>query len=160
MTSDTDAASLTVRRAEPADGDGMGDVWLSAWRVTYDFPPGHPDEDVRRWLVEHLVPTHETWVAVDGRERVVALMALSATMVEQLYVAPDWIGRGLGSRLLDMAKTRRPGGLELWTFQANRRARQFYERHGFVEVERTDGSRNEERQPDLRYAWRPAPSEP
>ncbi len=108
MTSDTDAASLTIRRAEPADGDGIGDVWLAAWRVTYDFPPGHPDEDVRRWLVEHLVPTHETWVAVDGRERVVALMALSDTMVEQLYVAPDWIGRGLGSRLLDLAKTRRP----------------------------------------------------
>ena len=29
-------------------------------------------------------------------------------MVEQLYLAPDWIGRGLGGRLLDLAKARRP----------------------------------------------------
>ncbi len=46
-------------------------------------------------------------------------------------------------------------GLELWTFQVNARARRFYERHGFVEVDRTDGGHNEERQPDVRYAWRP-----
>jgi hypothetical protein len=29
----------------------------------------------------------------------------------------------------------------------------FYERHGFVEAERTDGRRNEERAPDIRYVW-------
>ena len=31
-----------------------------------------------------------------------------------------------------LAKERRPGGLELYTFQVNDRARRFYERHGFV----------------------------
>lgn len=157
---DADAAAPTIRRAGPADGAGIGDVWLTSWRVTYDFPPGHPDDDVRRWLAEELLPRHETWVAVDGDDRIVALMALSEGMVEQLYVAPDWIGRGLGSRLIDLAKDRRPGGLELWTFEANTRARRFYEHHGFVEVERTDGARTAERQPDVRYAWRPGSARP
>ena len=32
-------------------------------------------------------------------------------------------------------------------------ARAFYARHGLVELERTDGSGNEERAPDLRMAW-------
>jgi ribosomal protein S18 acetylase RimI-like enzyme len=35
----------------------------------------------------------------------------------------------------------------------NERAQRFYERHGFTEVERTDGSDNEERAPDIQYAY-------
>ncbi|HEY1625475.1 MAG TPA: MmcQ/YjbR family DNA-binding protein [Streptosporangiaceae bacterium] len=58
-------------------------------------------------------------------------------------------------RLLDLAKRRRPGGLQLWTFESNVRARRFYARHGFTVEERTDGSGNEERAPDMRYVWGP-----
>jgi len=43
----------------------------------------------------------------------------------------------------------------LWTFVSNVRAQRFYERHGFTVAERTDGSGNEEKAPDLRYVWRP-----
>ena len=48
-----------------------------------------------------------------------------------------------------------PDGFSLWTFQKNEGARRFYERHGFDAVELTDGSGNMEREPDVRYAWRP-----
>jgi ribosomal protein S18 acetylase RimI-like enzyme len=90
---------------------------------------------------------------------VVALMALTSDEVNQLYVAPGWTGRGIGSHLIALAKQRRPGGLDLYTFPVNMGARRFYERHGFVEVERGDGSGNEEGQPDVRYAWRRAQPE-
>jgi GNAT superfamily N-acetyltransferase len=82
-------------------------------------------------------------------------MALSESKVEHLYVAPDWIGRGAGRRLLDLAKERRPGGLELYCFQVNARARRFYERNGFEPVAFGDGSGNMERQPDVLYRWAP-----
>jgi ribosomal protein S18 acetylase RimI-like enzyme len=150
------AERLVIRRATTADATGVGDVWLASWRATFDFPPAHPDADVRRWLAEELVPEHETWVVADPADgRLVALMALSDSMVEQLYVAPDWIGRGIGRRLIDLAKQRRPDGLELYCFQVNTGARRFYERHGFEPVEFGDGSGNMERQPDVRYRWRP-----
>lgn len=142
-----------IRPATPDDHDGIGDVWLASWRATFDFPPGHPDDEVRHWLSDHLVPDHETWVAVDGGT-VVGLMALSDTMIEQLYVAPAWIGRGLGRRFVGLAKERRPDGLDLHCFQVNARARAFYEKHGFTAIDFGDGSGNEERQPDVRYAWR------
>ena len=147
---------LVIRRAGDRDATGLGDVWLSAWRATFDFPPSHPDEDVRRWLATELLPGNETWVAVDPAtdERVVALMALSDRMVEQLYVAPDWIGHGLGGRLLALAKDRRPAGLELYCFQVNAFARRFYEARGFEPVSFGDGSGNEERQADVLYRWR------
>ena len=34
-------------------------------------------------------------------------MALSDDMIEQLYVAPAWIGRGLGQRLVALAEGQR-----------------------------------------------------
>jgi pimeloyl-ACP methyl ester carboxylesterase/GNAT superfamily N-acetyltransferase len=143
-----------LRRALPADGPAIGDVWLGSWRATFEFPPAHPDDDVRRWLADELVPHHETWVAeADGH--LVGLMALSTTMVEQLYLAPDWIGRGLGRRLLALAKERRPDGLDLFCFAANTRARGFYEAHDFHPIAFGDGRGNQERQPDIHYAWRP-----
>jgi hypothetical protein len=54
-----------------------------------------------------------------------------------------------------LAKQRSPAELQLWTFQVNAGARRFYERHGFVPVELTDGATNQERQPDVRYRWVP-----
>lgn len=152
-----EADGVTIRRATDDDAVGIGDVWLTSWRATFDFEPGHPDDDVRRWLATELLPRHETWVAVDGDGNLVGLMALSATMLEQLYVTPEWIGRGLGKRFVALAKERRPAGLDLYCFAVNGRARRFYEREGFEAIAFGDGSGNEERQPDVRYAWRPAP---
>ena len=156
MTAARAADGLVIRRAAVDDADAIGDVWLASWRATFDFPPAHPDEDVRRWLREEQVPRHETWVAADplADGRVVALMALSDTMVEQLYVGPDWIGRGAGRRLIALAKERRPDGLELYCFAVNAPARRFYERHGFAPVAFGDGSKNMEGQPDVLYRWR------
>jgi pimeloyl-ACP methyl ester carboxylesterase/GNAT superfamily N-acetyltransferase len=148
---------IAIRRAGPEDADVIGDVWLASWRATFEFPPAHPDADVRRWLAEELLPKSEVWVAVDPDDggRVVGFIALSTSMVEQLYVAPDWIGRGVGERLITLAKGRRPDGLDLYCFQVNAFARRFYEHRGFVPIAFGDGSNNEERQPDIRYAWRP-----
>jgi GNAT superfamily N-acetyltransferase len=147
---------LVIRRATTDDGPNLGDVWLSSWRATFDFPPSHPDDDVRRWLATEMLPRNEVWVATDPDhgDRVVAFMALSDWKVEQLYVLPGWIGRGLGRRFVELAKTRRPAGLDLWCFQVNAGARRFYERNAFVPVLFGDGSTNEERQPDILYRWR------
>ena len=63
-----------------------------------------------------------------------------------------WCG-GAGTQLIDAAKTTGVGVLELWCFQANERARRFYEARGFRAIRFTDGADNEERMPDIRYRW-------
>ncbi len=151
---------IELRRAGDADAAIIAEIWLRSFRATYDFPPAHPDEDVRRWVREDLVAGTETWVAVaepaDGAAaRIVAFMALDGDDLAQLYVDPGWLRRGIGSRLVDLAKARRRGGLGLYTFQVNAAARAFYARHGFRVVWLGDGSANEERQPDLRLTWHP-----
>lgn len=144
-------------------------MFLSSFRATYDFPLAHPDDDVRRYVREELIEAGETWVAVQApfdrmdepaAGSIVGLMTVGDGELDQLYIRPDSSGRGFGGRLLALAKARRPGGLGLYTFQVNARARRFYESNGFTVVDLDDGDRNEEHQPDIRYAWHPARSAP
>jgi GNAT superfamily N-acetyltransferase len=145
---------VRIRRAIAGDAAEVADVWLRSFGSAYAFPPAHPDDDVRGWIRDLLIPGGTAWVA-EGGGRVLALLAVSAGWVDQLYVDPEAHGRGIGRALLDHAKALQPDGLQLWTFQANERARRFYVRNGFVEVELTDGSTTEERQADVRLEWRP-----
>jgi GNAT superfamily N-acetyltransferase len=142
-----------LRRATPMDAPTVAVIHIAAFRATYAFELAHSEEEVRVWVRDDLLPRTETWVAeTDGD--VVAFLSLGGGWIEQLYVAPGHTGRGIGSRLIALAKERQPAGLQLWTFQVNAGARRFYERHGFAPVEMTDGAGNEERQPDVRYAWK------
>jgi ribosomal protein S18 acetylase RimI-like enzyme len=150
----TATTDLTIRRAAQADAPAIADVYLAAFKSTYDFPLAHTDEEVRGWVAEEVVPGLETWVAEIGG-RVVAMMVLDEPGVGHLYVDPPWQRHGIGSRLMELAKQRRPGGLELYTVQVNDRARRFYEGHGFAVATLGDGSGNEEGQPDVLYRWRP-----
>ena len=151
----TDDEGTVIRRATAADAGAVGDVFLASFHATYAFPLAHTDDEVRGWIRDDLVARQETWVALVAG-RIVGLMAVAPGVLDQLYVAPDRLGAGIGRRLLDLAKERSPGGLILYTFQVNERARRFYERNGFVVDALGDGSGNEEGQPDVRYRWRPS----
>jgi putative acetyltransferase len=107
-------------------------------------------EDRAYWR-DHLFATCHVWGAEEAG-RLVGVIAYRAGSVEQLYVLPEAQGRGIGQTLLAKAKAEYDL-LDLWTFQQNTRARRFYEKHGFVIVEKTDGCDNEERAPDIRYRW-------
>lgn len=151
-----------LRPATAGDVRSVADVYLRSRAASVPaIPPGiHPDTDVRDWVATTLfadaerLADHELWVAVEAGT-VVGFMVLSGDWIGHLYLEPGATGRGTGSDFVQLAKARRPGGLQLWTFESNSGARRFYERHGFVAVERTDGT-NEEGEPDVRYRWLPA----
>lgn len=149
---DHDGVVAQIRRATASDAATLAEVYLASFKATYEFPLAHTDDEVRSWVRDILLPTTETWVAEDGG-RTIGFIALGETSVEHLYLTPERTGEGIGSRLLALAQRQRPAGLSLWTFQTNTGARHFYERHGFRVAQLTDGSGNEERQPDVRYVW-------
>jgi len=146
-----------LRRAEAADADAIGDIWIAAFGATYAFPAAHTEEQIREWIGHHLLNETETWVAEEDGADIIGFLSLTDDMLDQLYVRPGSTGHGIGGRLVTLAKTRRPRGLDLYTFAVNAGARRFYERHGFVAIAFGDGSGNEERQPDVRYRWTPEP---
>lgn len=152
------ATELVLRPASAADADAVADVHLASRRAA-PMPPGiHPEAEVRAWLAAR-IGQDDVWVAdVDGR--VVGYARFTATWLDDLYVTPEYAGAGVGSALLDLVKSLRPEGFGLWVFEVNEPARAFYLRRGFVERERTDGSGNEERAPDVRMEWSGAPAGP
>lgn len=147
---------VVLRRARAADAGAAAGVWLRSFAAALpDVVRPRSDDEVRDYFRHVLVPLRETWVAGAAGEGVVGVLVLEGEELDQLYLEPGWRGRGLGDRFVRLAKERSPTGLSLWTFQVNTPAHRFYERHGFTAVERTDGSGNEEREPDVRYRWRP-----
>jgi GNAT superfamily N-acetyltransferase len=148
-----DGVRFGVRRATHGDARSIAEVWLRSRRASVPAIPApvHSDDNARRWISDVVVPNGQTWV-IAAEAGVVALLVLDNGTIDQLYVDPAHTGSGLGSQLIEFAKDEHPGGLDLWTFQANVGARRFYERHGFVAVETTDGD-NEEGAPDVRYHW-------
>lgn len=142
---------MLLRPAEATDADAVATVHLRS-RSAAAMPPGvHPEVEVRAWLAGRIDPD-DVWVAEDDG-LVVGYARFTPTWLDDLYVLPSYAGRGVGSALLDLVKARRPDGFCLWVFESNAPARSFYARHGLIELERTDGSANEERAPDIRMAW-------
>jgi GNAT superfamily N-acetyltransferase len=144
-----------VRRGREADARAAANLWLRARMSSVDTIPApvHDDEDVRAWFASHVVAETELWIATDSAGTLVGILVLEADWVDQLYVEPTMTGQGIGAQLLSLAKRQRPERLRLWTFAANHGAQRFYERHGFVETDRTDGRDNEEGAPDILYTW-------
>ncbi|MFZ4718880.1 MAG: GNAT family N-acetyltransferase [Ilumatobacteraceae bacterium] len=149
----------SLRTVRAADAGECAYVYLRSREFGLPtVPVVHERSDVKRWMADEVVGRTDMWVAdVDGV--IAGLMVLGherdGGWIEHLYLDPSWMGRGLGAQFIDLARRRCPEGLQLWTFEVNEPARRFYERHGFVAEESTDGRGNEERAPDVRYRWLP-----
>ena len=146
------SADLWLRPAEPGEAAVLAAVHLRSRRAAPMPDPVHDEADVTRWLAGRL-ESDEVWVADLADHGVVGYARLTPGWLDDLYVVPVAARRGVGTALLDLVKAREPAGFCLWVVASNTPARAFYERHGLVELESTDGSANEERAPDVRLAW-------
>jgi len=129
---------FVLRPYQPADQPALADLWVASWGKAlpqFDFEARRP------WLGERLAE-----LAAEGAEIIVAVRPPSGTphgfmtlhpgtgYIDQLAVALDEWGSGLGLELLGHAKARVPTGLELHVNLDNPRAIRFYEREGFTKI--------------------------
>lgn len=141
-----------VRPAVADDADAIGRVNRLARTTAMPWLPDlhSPDEDLP--FFRATIDRESTWVAIVDHQ-VVGFISVDGEQVDHLYVAPEHQGRGIGSDLLSVAQGLGTPRLRLWAFQRNAAARAFYGSHGFREVRTTDGSDNEEREPDVLLEW-------
>jgi GNAT superfamily N-acetyltransferase len=138
-----------IRRATEEDVEEIVAIFEPSFATLEFLPKLHTHEENVAFFRRSL-EDGEAYLTADG------FALLVRDTLAHLYVHPRSIGRGLGHALFEHVKTVRPDGFDFWVFQANERARRFYEAHGAVAVEFGDGSGNEEGVPDVRYEWRPS----
>ena len=98
------ADPVLLRPAGPDDAAAVADVWLRSFDAALPtVRRAHPDDDVRRWIRDVIVPRDGTWVAETGGA-VVGVLALAGGWVDQLYLDPEFRGRGIGDRFVALAE--------------------------------------------------------
>ena len=146
--------AVELVRADASDAAEIAAVFMDARKGIAYLPESPYSEeqtvDFFRGLIDD--PGNAVLYAVTEDGSMAGFGVFGEGRLDHLYVRPIFQGKGIGTRLLEAAQTRfdHLGG---WVFERNTEAIKLYERHGFKVVERTDGSRNEEHEPDLRIVW-------
>jgi len=143
---------IELRSAMAYDAPQIARILRKARQHSLPYLPDihTPEEDLD--FIREVVLNESTVIVAETEETIVGFCAYRGGWIDHLYVLPEHHGKGIGTALLDNAKNANHG-LELWTFQKNRRAIGFYVKHGFFCAELTDGSGNEEKEPDARFVW-------
>jgi ribosomal protein S18 acetylase RimI-like enzyme len=140
----------SARSQDMAVCAAMVNDWIdgTAW-----MPRVHTHDEVVKHYESEVSTKRQTIVAVDGAH-VRGFVTLSRDgFITALYVEEASRNMGIGGLLLARAKRELSPGVNLYTFLANENAIRFYQRHGFIEINRTTGD-NEENLPDILMEWR------
>jgi ribosomal protein S18 acetylase RimI-like enzyme len=124
------------------------------WREAFEFGVGvtdpHPLSEQRDYFLAQVLPQYRVTLAV-LESKLAGFIAASEESVSQLHVQVGLHRQGIGSALLALSKARSKGSLWLYAFTRNVRACRFYEKHGFVAVER--GFEPNWQLEDVKYSW-------
>lgn len=147
-----------MRSFASSDARATAHVWQRAGLDEYSYLPDFQKlnrSNVLPVFQELIADPCRIWVYESGGSVRGFVAVKDCSTVDRLYVDPGCQRRGVGSALLDHAKSISPSGLELHTHQQNMRALAFYERAGFVPV-RWSTSPPPECVPDVELHWRPS----
>jgi putative acetyltransferase len=125
-----------IRRAVSDDRERLIDIWWRSASATHRF--------LSRPQLEALLPevralqleTLDTWVLCTSPESAVGFLVMNGRAVEALFIAPEWLRRGGGSRLLRHAREL-AGPLTVEVNEQNTDAVAFYLAQRFEVVRRS-----------------------
>ena len=142
-----------IKDYDPVKAEELVTMWRASKREALgDYTEPHDFDSFLSFLREKLSKTHTIKMAVESKTgAVLGFVAFTEGDLDQIYIRPDSQGAGIGIALLDIAKRHSPNGLKLYTFQCNKKAQKFYEKHGFRVLQY--GTVHEETLPDILYGW-------
>lgn len=118
-----------LRKAKDDEYEHMVSIWLAASILAHDGVAPDFWCSQRQDMKKKYLPSAENWVYVRD-DTVLGFFSLQQNVLAALFVDPDHQGEGIGSALLEHAKSLE-SRLELSVYSMNSRAVAFYERHGF-----------------------------
>ena len=124
---------MIIRAAVGDDHDAIATVWQDGWRSTNLSHWMDPSwESLRARIPKELA---NGWSLHVGEKNglVVGMLAFRPrdSCLDQVFVAPNYQGKGLGRQLLNFARQEMPDEMWLRCAADNIKAWQWYEREGF-----------------------------
>lgn len=124
----------TIRPATEADLAACARIVNDYIDATAWLPRTQSREELAALFTPELFATRVILVAEIAGAVVGGLSVSKVGFMHGLYVDLPFQRQGIGKLLMDAAKARFPGGLELTVFEPNTGAYRFYEREGFREL--------------------------
>ena len=134
--------AVMIRKLALEDLEEVMSIWLQTNLETHDFIEANYWRDNFE-VVKEVLPQAEVYVdEEDGKIR--GFIGITQGYIAGIFVSGDYQAQGIGSQLLDKAKTLYPS-LTLSVYAKNDRAVSFYLRKGFKIIkEQKDESTNEQ----------------
>jgi GNAT superfamily N-acetyltransferase len=124
----------TIRPARPDEYDEVARVWMESW-VSTGLEEGSQYllANLRARVRHEMEKGWSLYVADDdGRTAAMLALHLPDRYLDQLFVAPDYQGKGLGRQLLAFTRKHLPDEIWLRCVRENDKAWRWYEREGFA----------------------------
>ena len=119
-----------IRLFRESDMDSVLDIWLRASIKAHDFVEKEFWQSHVKDMREVYIPGSETYVLEDNNQ-VLGFFSLYEKTLAALFVDPDHQGKGIGTRLMDKAKSLRRK-IDLCVYSENTTALGFYVKCGFT----------------------------
>ena len=105
-----------------------------------DFVGLHTPEHQEEYLLRKTNDGSNIFMLID--QRPVGIVSIKGSLIEDLYVHPDFQNRGYGSELLRYAISQCSGIPTLWILENNDRAKKIYQKAGFRETGKSNSITN------------------
>ena len=126
---------IEIREMSQNEVSKLADLWLSTSLKAHDFIPAKYWIENRTLMEEKYLPNAEVYVA-EYKEDILGFVALIDNHVASIFVDNKKQGKGIGSSLLNYAKTLRTE-LTLNVYQKNEKSVHFYNSKGFTILSET-----------------------
>ncbi|MGA7804643.1 N-acetyltransferase family protein [Bradyrhizobium sp.] len=123
-----------IRPARSDDYDEIARIWMESWVSTGLDQASEPLLTQLRARVRQEIANGWSLFVADDHGKLAAMLALHLPKLylDQLFVAPEYHGRGLGRQLLAFTRSQLPDEISLRCVRENEKAWRWYEREGFV----------------------------
>ena len=128
---------MIIRPATPADSDVLFACWLRSVQTSHTFVSQQDIDEMTPQVRTYLSSDAELWVACDDSGTAMGFMGLSEGKIDSMFLAPEFIGRGIGRQLVRHAQSQW-AELTVDVNEQNEGATRFYEACGFVVTGRSE----------------------
>ena len=153
----TDCSSLLNNlQIEPLSSDDFTEiveVWEASVRATHHFLSEKEIAFYKPLVLKYALPEVQLW-GVRLQSKLCGFIGVSSNKVEMLFMAPEFIGKGLGKKLLNFALNK----LHIYLIDVNEEnpaALGFYQHMGYKIISRDDVDGNGRPHPILHLEYQP-----